>query len=208
MSAAIRNIVFDMGGVLIHFVPDHFISRLGITDEADRKLLFRQVFRSVEWSGMDWGMLTDAEAAESICRRMPERLHQAVRSLVLKWDEQPMEPMEGMYELIEELKENGYRIYLLSNASSRHPDYWPKIPASRLFDGVLVSYSVKTVKPQQEIYAILCERFGLRPEECFFIDDLPVNAAGARKYGMSSMVFHEDMEELRNRLREAGVKIK
>lgn len=203
----IRNIIFDMGGVLIHFVPDRFIDRLGITDEADRRLLLRQVFRSLEWSGMDWGIMTDEEAVESICSRVPERLHQAVRSLVMEWD-RPVEPVEGMEELIEELKAGGYRIYLLSNASCRHPDYWPGIPASRFFDGVLVSYSVKTVKPQPEIYGMLCEKFGLKAEECFFVDDLPVNVVGARRTGMSGMVFHEDVEELREELRRAGVNVR
>lgn len=200
----IRNIVFDMGGVLIHFRPDHFIRRLGITDEADRELLGRQVFRSVEWPGMDWGLLTDEEAAASICRRVPERLHGAVRSLVLEWD-RPIEPVEGMDELVRELKESGYRLYLLSNASCRHPDYWPRVPASRYFDGVMVSCFVKTVKPQPEIYGMLCETFGLRAEECFFVDDLPVNVVGACKSGFSGAVFHGDVEELRAELRRAGI---
>lgn len=202
----IQNIIFDMGQVLVHFIPDHFLDRLDVS-ETDRELLFRQVFRSVEWSNMDWGVMTDEEAADSICRRVPERLHEAVRKLVLEWD-RPIEPFEGMEELAEELKFNGYGIYLLSNASSRHPDYWPRIPASRFFDGVLVSYSVKTVKPQPEIYRMLCEKFALKPEECFFVDDLPVNVSGACREGMSGMVFHGDIKELRHALLAAGVKVK
>ncbi len=202
----IRNIVFDMGGVLIHFIPGHFIDRLHVSEE-DRTLLFRQVFRSVEWANMDWGIMTDEEAAESICGRVPRRLRDAVHELVLRWD-RLMEPMEGMEELIEELKAGGYGIYLLSNASCRHPSYWPSISASRFFDGVLVSYSVKTVKPQPEIYRMLCGKFALKAEECFFVDDLPANIAGACRCGMSGMVFHEDIRELRQALRAAGVQVK
>ena len=74
----IKNIIFDMGGVLIRFDRKYFIERLGISGE-DEELLMREVFHSLEWVRMDRGSLTDAEAAESICRRVPERLHDAVQ---------------------------------------------------------------------------------------------------------------------------------
>lgn len=199
----IRNIVFDMGKVLIDFDPAVFVRRLKLAEE-DARFLMPQVFRSVEWANMDWGIMTDEEAVASICGRVPERLHDAVRRLVLEWD-RPIMPIDGMEELIGGLKGAGYGIYLLSNASRRHPDYWPRIPASRFFDGVLVSYSVKTVKPQPEIYKMLCDRFGLKAEECFFVDDLPLNVAGACRSGMSGMVFHGDTEELRQALKATGV---
>ena len=201
----IRNIVFDMGQVLLRFLPDLFIERLGVEGE-DKKLLKREVFQSLEWARMDRGSLTDAEAAEIICRRMPERLHEAVHALVDRWD-RPILAVEGTEELIAELKEKGYGIYLLSNASYRQHDYWPKLPASRYFDGTLVSADVKLVKPQPEIYRLLCETFSLVPDECVFIDDAINNAEGAFLCGMHPIVFHDDVDELRARLRELGVQV-
>ena len=114
----IRNIVFDMGQVLIRFDREIFLDRVGVTDPADREMLSREVFLSLEWSRMDRGSLADTEAAEIICRRVPERLHDAVFKLVTFWD-RPILEIPGMYELIEELKGRGYGIYLLSNASLR-----------------------------------------------------------------------------------------
>ncbi len=202
----IRNIVFDMGGVLIHFIPSHFIDRLHVSEE-DGRLLLRQVFRSVEWVQMDRGSIDEEAAIRRFCRRLPSHLHESVRKLVLEWDE-PVMPVEGMYELAEELKNAGYGIYLLSNASVRHPQYWPKIPASRFFDGVVVSAEAGYMKPQAEIYRLLCERYGLKAEECFFIDDLPANVEGAEFVGMRGAVFHDgDVEELREELRRGGVSI-
>ena len=201
----IRNIVFDMGQVLLRFLPDLFIERLGVEGE-DKKLLNREVFRSLEWARMDRGSLTDEEAAEIICRRVPERLHDAVHKLVAMWD-RPILAVEGTEELIAELKEKGYGIYLLSNASYRQHDYWPKLPASRYFDGTLVSADVKLVKPQPEIYRLLCETFSLVPDECVFIDDAINNAEGAFLCGMHPIVFHDDVPELRARLRELGVPV-
>ena len=201
----IRNIVFDMGQVLLRFLPDVFLERVGVEGE-DKTLLKREVYQSLEWARMDRGSLTDAQAAEIICRRVPERLHETVHALIDEWD-RPILPVEGMEELIAELKGKGYRIYLLSNASYRQHEYWPRLPASRCFDGTLVSADVKLVKPQPEIYRLLCESFSLVPDECVFIDDAINNAEGAFLCGMHPIVFHDDVDELRTRLREEGVDI-
>lgn len=202
----IKNIVFDMGNVIIRFDPELFMVRLGLAEE-DRKLLKRELFVSLEWSRMDRGSLTDEEAAEIVCRRVPERLHDAVRRLVGMWD-RPILPVEGMYELVEELRGMGYGIYLLSNASFRQHDYWPRVPASKFFDGRLISADVKLVKPQPEIYRLLCDKFSLVPEECVFIDDSTSNAEGAYFCGINALVFHGDAHEMRLKLNELGVKVK
>ena len=202
----IKNIVFDMGNVIIRFDPELFMSRLGLAEE-DKKLLKRELFVSLEWSRMDRGSLTDEEAAEIVCRRVPERLHDAVRRLVGMWD-RPILPVEGMYELVEELRGMGYGIYLLSNASFRQHDYWPRVPASKFFDGTLISADVKLVKPQPEIYRLLCDKFSLVPGECVFIDDSTSNAEGAYFCGINALVFHGDAHEMRLKLNELGVKVK
>ena len=199
----IRNILFDMGNVLIYFDRNLFMDRLGISAE-DKKLLMREVFLSVEWVRMDRGSMTEPEAVESVCRRLPQRLHDAAGKLVGMWD-RPILPIPGMYELIEELKEKGYGIYLLSNASHRQHEYWPRIEASRFFDGTLISSDEGVIKPQPEIYRLILERFSLKAEECFFIDDVPANIEGAFYCGIPGAVFHDDVALLRRNLREAGV---
>ncbi len=201
----IKSIVFDMGQVLLRFDPELFLTRAGAEGE-DRVLLKREVYQSLEWARMDRGSLTDAEAAEIICRRLPARLHETARRLVGMWD-RPILPVEGMEELIGELKAKGYGIYLLSNASCRQHDYWPRVPASRFFDGTLVSADVKLVKPQPEIYRLLCETFSLTADECVFVDDAINNAEAAFLCGLHPIVFHGDAGELRQRLREEGVDI-
>ena len=94
----IRNIIFDMGNVLLRFDPALFMERLGV-GEADRPLLMREVYLSLEWSRMDRGSLTDLEAAEIMCRRVPERLHEVVYKLVTFWD-RPILETSGMPELV------------------------------------------------------------------------------------------------------------
>ena len=133
----IRNIVFDMGNVMIYFNKNLFLDRAGVTGE-DRRLLERIVFDSLEWARLDRGSLLEPEAERLMCSRLPERLHGYVREFVYDWDK-PLYPVRGMAPLVRELKEKGYGIYLLSNAASRQHEYWPRIPASRFFDGTLIS---------------------------------------------------------------------
>lgn len=201
----IRNIVFDMGGVLIQFDRSYFIKKLGVAAE-DEPILQNEVFRSLEWARLDRGSITESEGIASMCERLPQRLHQAAADLVTKWD-QPIVPMEGMAELADELKRAGYGVYLLSNATLRQREYWPRVPASRFFDGTLISADVKLVKPQPEIYALLCKKFGLSPAECFMVDDIPQNIEGAIEAGMTGFVFNDDVSALRRALKKAGVKL-
>jgi putative hydrolase of the HAD superfamily len=201
----IKNILFDMGNVLIHFDRKAFLDRLDISEE-DKQLLLREVFLSVEWVQMDRGTLREETAEPLMCQRMPEYLHSAVHSLVSEWDD-PMLPIAGMAELVEELKEKGYGIYLLSNASIRQHAYWPKIPGWQFFDGKVISADEKVMKPHPDYYRIALERFDLKPEECFFIDDVPANIEGALYCGIPGTVFHKDVPLLRRQLRAAGVNI-
>ena len=199
----IKNIVFDMGNVLIVFDRGVFLDKVGVTG-ADRELLLREVYLSLEWSMMDRGSLTEEQAAERMRRRVPERLHKAVDALTFEW-ERPILPIDGVEELIRELKSKGYHLYLLSNASYRQHEYWNEIPGSECFEDTVISADVKLVKPQPEIYLYAMYKFGIRAEESVFIDDSTPNVEGAVYSGMNGIVFHGNSEELRRKLRELGV---
>ena len=201
----IRNILFDMGNVLLRFDRAVFLNRLNVTEE-DKRLLLKEVFLSDEWVQMDAGILCEETAEPIMCGRLPWHLHEAVHQLASCWD-QPIIPMEGMQDLVRELKEAGYGIYLLSNASVRQHAYWPRVPGSELFDGTLISADEKVMKPDPEIYRLCMERFGLIPEECIFIDDVQANIDGAAACGIAGVVFHGDVSALKNSLRNAGVRI-
>lgn len=200
----IRNIIFDMGGVLIDWSPWEIVSRCNLPkEEAD--LLLQEVFCCREWVSMDHGTMTQEEGYEQICSRLPESLHAAAHACVFDWWKAPLSPVPGMAELIRELKALGCGIYLLSNATSTLHEYFPRLPGSECFDGMIVSADVKLLKPQHEIYEALFETFGLKAEECFFIDDNPLNIDGCYSVGMPGTVFFRDLHRLRAELREAGV---
>ena len=178
----IRNIVFDMGQVILTFDPKHFMDREQINDPEDRKLILNELFLSVEWAQMDAGTLTEETAEPLILKRFPERLKETVRKLLYNWA-YPRETIAGMEDIVKALKEAGYGIYLLSNASKAQHQYWPLVPVSEYFDGKLISCDVKIVKPCHRIYQLFTEKFSLKSEECVFIDDRQDNVQAAQALG-------------------------
>lgn len=202
----IRNIVFDMGQVLIRWRPEEILEHFDLTGE-EKTMLLQELFWSPEWTQQDRGILTEGEMIERVSARLPESIHAAVEEVIKAWHVWHLTPMPGMAELVRRLKAQGYGIYLLSNASTALRGYFPRIPGSECFDGLMVSAEEKLLKPQHEIYERLYERFDLVPEQCVFIDDSPANIEGAMLTGMQGIVFRGDTERLRRELRALGIMV-
>ena len=200
----IKNIVFDMGRVLTDYQPDA-VARHFIKDEKERREVADSVFRSPEWILLDKGTISHEEALKRMQDRLPSAHAKEMASLCLaRWHEYNMEPKRAMEPVVRELKNRGFGIYLCSNASLRLLECFQKvIPAIDCFDGILFSSQIKAIKPEKEIYEKLFERFSLKPEECFFIDDIEANVQGAKACGMDGYCFaDQDIERLKKTLRE------
>lgn len=199
----IKNILFDMGNVLLQFSPKDILEAAGVPEE-DRPLLMREVFKSKDWIRLDRGSVTDEEGVAAMCARLPERLHKYVPLLVSGWDVRAGE-ISGMRELVRELSEKGYGLYLLTNAALRHHEYWKSLPVSRYFGNhVMLSADWKLLKPCHEFYEKTFELFNLEPGECVFIDDSPSNCEAAEELGLASIVFHGE-EYLREEFKRMGI---
>ena len=83
----------------------------------------------------------------------------------------------------------GYRMYVLSNACQLFYEYFPRRFDEKLFDGIMVSSTVRLIKPDPRIYELLCSTYDLKPEECVFIDDRADNVEAAQGVGMQGIVF-------------------
>lgn len=201
----IKNIVFDMGGVLIDYNPEKTL--YGLFDKETADVLLREIFRNKIWADKDRGIIMPDEIMALKKNSIPEAVYEKTSEMVENFYPY-MPPFENMYGFVKELKDNGYGIYLLSNASSDFHERRKGIPALSLFDGVLISADHKLLKPEREIYEALYEKFSLNPDECFFIDDVQANIDGAKAAGMDGHCYsHGDIEILRNALREKGVRI-
>ena len=183
----IKNIIFDMGNVLLDYNPYAAMQKLEIKAEA-RPVIMKELFCGNEWVQLDLGNISVDEAYESIKQRLPEEYHTDLRKCIDGWDV-CMVPLNGAKEFCEEVKAKGYGVYVLSNAHSSFYTYFPRYFDLEFFDGIVVSADVHTVKPDTKIYNHLLEKYNLKAEECLFIDDRADNVEGAIKAGMNAYQF-------------------
>ena len=197
------NIVFDMGGVLMDWDPVK-ISLALCPDPDDAALLRKAVFDSREWGWVDAGAIAPQTVAWTAQLKLPEYLHELAETFALRWHV-AFDPLPAMGELVRELKADGYGVYLLSNAGPTFEEYRDRIPAIDAFDGILVSCYEHMVKPDEAIYQLFCERYGLEPASCLFVDDLRRNVVGAQRAGMQGYRYDGDVEALRAFIRAQEV---
>ena len=202
--AKIKNLIFDMGNVLMRYDPEVPL-REYVSSEQARNLIRKELFQGPEWVERDRGTISIEEMYESVAKRIPEQYHEELKKCVYGWDI-CMEPLEESAKLCEDARRWGYSTYVLSNAADEFYRYFPKFSSLEDFDGVMVSSDVHLIKPDVRIYECLLETYQLNPEECLFLDDREDNVEGARKASMQARVFTEDYEKLRAFLKEnAGV---
>lgn len=200
---SIKNIVFDMGGVLVDFSPDLMLSRH--FPEELHEMIKKETFLSAEWKEMDRGTFEVEEAVEIMCSRLPAELRAEAAEMILNHDAE-MPPIEEMYSVVEALHTKGYPIYLLSNCPMWLYDFAEHIPVFRFFKGYIVSAEYKCIKPEEELYFKLFDKFNISPSECFFIDDSPKNIETALRLSMKGHCFADkDVEKLKAALSDEGV---
>lgn len=196
----IRNIVFDMGMVLLRYQPFVPCLRYARGDREQALRLKAAIFDHPDWTSLDGGRIGE----EELIRRARERLErpedrELVSPLMKDWYLDALYPMPGMEETAEAFAKAGYRLYILSNAGLAFRRYEYKLPPPELFSGILVSAEERTLKPDPCIFHRLCEKFGLDARECLFIDDNPDNVRGAESVGMTGYLFADgDAGRLRN----------
>lgn len=201
----IKNIIFDVGGVLMDF-DTMAVTRDLTQNEEDAILLNAEIFDHPDWISIDRGVPETAPAA-SIYGRLPQRLHPAAQELLRRWDEW-LVPNQEINDLALELDGLGIRIYILSNTSPHFYHFRERIPAWPVVKGCILSFEEKVLKPDPEIYRRLMIRFGLAPDECFFVDDSHLNIEAAGWCGIAGELYRHDIDRLRASLRSAGVPVK
>ena len=192
--AAAHNIVFDMGNVLMTFDGMYF-SRVFTDNEEDAQTLFNALFGRPEWVLLDAGAIDHDTMLRVAEARTPERLLPNLRECLARWPEHS-QVIEGTNELARRLKAEGWGVYVLSNASTRIHEQLDQAPAAAFADGVVVSALERIMKPDPAIFSLLCERYGLEPATCIFVDDNLDNCAGAAAAGMRPFHFTGDVSAL------------
>lgn len=198
-----KNIIFDIGNVLLSFEPKEYMkTKIKIREENIEKL-FNEIFLSEEWLMLDRGTIEEPMAIERIIERNAE-LSEDIKTVFKDWCS-ILVPIPKTVELLKSLKSKGYNIYYLSNFHDlAFKDVTNKNEFFNLFDGGVVSYEEKLLKPEEEIYKRLIERYNLIPEETIFVDDTKVNVEAAKKLGIRAFVF-ESPEKFEEDLRKLNI---
>lgn len=197
-----RNIIFDLGNVLITFNPIEFLTQL-LNDDEKAGLCYSLIIQSPEWRELDRGQISVEQAKSIFIERQPA-LREAVELFFQHWLSM-FQPIEETVTLLDELRAAGYRLYVLSNIiRESYEDLRARLTFWDRFEGVVVSYALKTAKPEPAIYHYLLDHYHLNPNECLFIDDMEPNVAGALAVGIPAVRFHS-VEDLRRILRERGI---
>ena len=177
-----KNIVFDLGGVL--FARD----KSKCTPELLEFFSFLRAPRMpLFWEEDDRGTSTLEEVTATISGMTGRPVETCAAVLRLAVDLQ--EPVKPTERLVGDLKAAGYRLYVLSNMSREFIDFLRRFPVYGLFDGEVVSCEEGVVKPEPEIYRRLLGRYGLDPAQTLFIDDRPANIAAAAALGIRGQLF-------------------
>jgi putative hydrolase of the HAD superfamily len=181
----IRNVIFDLGNVLLGFKPEEFLIKENYPADI-RQLLMKDVFLSKEWQDIDRGEITADTAIGLIAGR--SLLKREEIALIFKKRDEMLIPLDLNIKLLPELKKAGYRLFFLSNFPA---DIFPEIRSRysffSYFDNGIISADVKCIKPDIRIFRIFLEKFSLDPAECLFIDDMEVNVISAREAGMEAL---------------------
>lgn len=196
----INTVIFDIGMVLIDFCWRKMFHDFGLEGEAFEKVADATV-RHPAWNEFDKGLMSTEEVIDVFAESAPE-----YRSYIEKIFEDPTK-MIDQYDYakswILDLKERGYKVYILSNWSK--PTYEAcfdnELDFLPFVDGAVFSFQEHVIKPDKKIFEIICDRYEINPAEAVFLDDNEANVISSREFGLNTIHF-KNYEQGRMELEE------
>ena len=199
----IKNIIFDIGNVLLDFNPKVYV-KSKISEEKVEEI-YKCIFQSDEWPMLDRGTISEKDAKINIINRNIEN-EKLINLVFENWYDILM-PIESSVDVLKKLKQSGYKVYYLSNFHLAAFEYvTKKHDFFECFDGGVVSYKEKLLKPEKEIYEIIIDRYNLKPCQTVFIDDMKENVKAAIKSGLKGIIL-KNPKDLKDELEKFNVNI-
>ncbi len=182
----VDTIIFDIGQVLVHFRWREYIKELGF-DEVTSRNLEKATVLSSWWQKIDLGMAKE-EYENGMKAAHPELSKEL--NIFFSNTKRIVEPYDYSEDLIRQLKEKGYRVYLLSNYGDfLYHESVDRFHFRNYVDGELISYQVQCIKPDHRIYQTLFEQYGIDPTKALFVDDMEANIVAAKELGLNGILF-------------------
>lgn len=200
----IKNIIFDLGGVLIDWNPEYvFLDEFG-GDRQKMQAFFDEVC-TFDWNENQDAGYPLAQATEDRIALFPEH-EPLIRMYYGRWEEMLGEAIEGTVDLLKKLVAHpNYKVVALTNWSAEtFPVALKRFEFLHWFEGIVVSGTEKTRKPFPEIYQTTLNRFDIVAEESLFIDDNARNVAAAAALGIQTIQF-QNPKQLTTDLQANGI---
>ena len=198
----VKNIIFDLGGVLIDWNPEYVYLEAFKGNRKKMENFFDEVC-TFDWNENQDAGYPLADATEDRIALFPEQAD-LIRMYYGRWEEMLRGPISGTVSILKKLiNNNGYRVFALTNWSAEtFPIALKRFDFLHWFEGIVVSGTEKTRKPFQEIYETTLERYGLKASESIFIDDNERNIIAANLFGIQTIKFlnpHQLEEDLKTK---------
>ena len=177
----LKNIVFDLGNVLVKFDSNELIYSFFNERQEEVKSFY---FDSL-WDEYDQGLYSVEEMIEKGVKQFPE-LELNIKELMYHWTEFVI-PLKDNVAYIKDLKRFGYKVYILSNIPEDDTKYLRSCGVFDNIDGGVFSYEYKKIKPDPEIFHILLKKYDLKSSECLFLDDRKDNVVAASNLGFETI---------------------
>ncbi|MFJ3055167.1 HAD family hydrolase [Herbaspirillum sp. NPDC087042] len=207
--SGIRAVVFDFGGVLFDWNPQHLYREL-IADEEERRHFLERIC-SPDWNVQQDGGRTLAEGTAQLVQQHPQ--HEAlIRAFYERWHEMLRGPLHEGVELLRDLHAQQVPVFGLTNWSAEtFPYARDNHDFLQLFGDIVVSGTERCIKPDARIYQIALERYGrylpdLQPQQLVFIDDVQKNIDACHALGWQG-IHHVDAAQTRAQLRALGLPV-
>lgn len=204
----IKNIIFDLGNVIINYNQKKIINNFTEKEE-EIKYIYDEIFHAPEWTLMNLGDITNDEAIEIINKRNEFKYEKLTQEFLHEWyKKQPIN--RDIVEIAKILKNNGYNLFVLSNMANQTYEYFKNDEFFSLCTGIVISAHEHVKKPDEKVYRLLLDRYNLNAEECLFIDDddSGKNYETANKIGIKGRrIMPNQAEDVKKLLLEFNVKI-
>lgn len=186
----IKNIIFDIGMVLVDFRYRDYIKDLGFDEEMTERIC-KAMPENNTWDKLDRGDLELNEVIELFKLQNPD-LSDAI-DLFWKDISDIVRPFPNTRKWLSDLKDRGYKIYLLSNyPKEMFQTHWSSVfNFTDLVDGKVISSHINRMKPEKEIYMKLLSDYELNPDECVFLDDRIKNTNAAQELGIRTITVSD-----------------
>ncbi len=183
-----KQIVFDLGGVLIDWNPSYMYRKIFKTQEALNYFLNNVC--TFEWNEAQDGGRPISEATQILIQNFPEYTFE-INSFYQNWQEMLGGAIQGTVDLLHKIKiKQKHDLFALTNWSAEtFPIALERFEFLQWFAGILVSGQEKLKKPDVKFYKRLEEKYTLHPSKIIFIDDNLRNITAAENLGWDVIHF-------------------